>query len=81
LNTRFRNLFLLMQIAQRYAFKPWVFDRLFGRGAQGQAFLDVLIQVCFGAAPPSRLLAPMPLLRLLTSSPVCPEAASQRRSA
>jgi geranylgeranyl reductase family protein len=65
LRARFRALFLLMRAAQRYAFNPWVFNRLFGRGAQGQALVDALIQVCFGAAPPTRVLAPGPLLRLL----------------
>lgn len=69
LRARFRSLFLLMQAAQRYAFNPWVFDRLFGRGAEGQAFVDALIQVCFGAAAPSRVLAPLELLRLLTARP------------
>lgn len=69
LRERFRSLFLLMQLAQRHAFTPWVFDRLFGRGAQGQRLVDTLIQVCFGAAPPRRVLAPVEWLRLLTSRP------------
>ncbi|MFP4279771.1 MAG: NAD(P)/FAD-dependent oxidoreductase [Halochromatium sp.] len=69
LRGRFRALFLLMRLAQRYAFTPWVFDRLFGRGAQGQTLVDTLIQVCFGAAPPQRVLAPIELIRLLGSRP------------
>ena len=69
LRRRFRALFLLMRLAQRHALTPWVFDRLFGRGAQGQRLVDILIQVCFGAAPPQRVLAPVELIRLLTSRP------------
>jgi hypothetical protein len=70
LNRRFRPLFLLMQFAQRYGCNPWVFDRLFGRGERGQELVDTLIQVCFGAAPPARLLQPLELVRLLLSRPV-----------
>ncbi|NBC47906.1 MAG: FAD-dependent oxidoreductase [Gammaproteobacteria bacterium] len=69
LDQRFRPLFRLMQFAQRYAFNPWVFDRLFGRGEQGQALVDTLIQICFGAAPPRRILQPVELIRLLLSKP------------
>ncbi len=69
LRRRFRALFLLMRFAQRYAFNPWVFDRLFGRGADGQHLVDRLIQVCFGAAPPQRVLAPVELIRLLSARP------------
>jgi geranylgeranyl reductase family protein len=69
LNQRFRTLFLLMAAAQRYALNPWVFDRLFGRGARGQVLVDRLIQVCFGAAPPANLVAPLELGRLLLSRP------------
>jgi geranylgeranyl reductase family protein len=69
LDQRFRGLFLLMAAAQRCAFNPWVFDRLFGRGARGQRLVDTLIQVCFGAAPPRRVLAPLELGRLLMSRP------------
>lgn len=69
LNRRFRGLFLLMAAAQRYAFNPWVFDRLFGRAERGQRFVDTLIEVCFGAAPPRRVLAPLELTRLLLSRP------------
>ena len=67
LRQRFGALFLLMRFGQRYAFSPWVFDRLFGRGREGQRLLDTLIQVCFGAAPPQRVLAPLELIRLLNS--------------
>ncbi|MBK1620369.1 hypothetical protein CKO42_18375 [Lamprobacter modestohalophilus] len=70
LRQRFGALFVLMELAQRYAFTPWVFDRLFGRGADGQQLVDTLIQVCFGAAPPSRVLAPLELIRLISSRPV-----------
>jgi flavin-dependent dehydrogenase len=73
LRRRFGALFLLMELAQRYAFNPWVFDRLFGRGAEGQVLVDTLIQVCFGAAPPSRVLAPVELIRLLSSRPAAVE--------
>ncbi|WP_200345388.1 NAD(P)/FAD-dependent oxidoreductase [Halochromatium glycolicum] len=69
LDRRFGPLFRLMQFAQRYAFNPWVFDRLFGRGEQGQALVDTLIQVCFGAAPPRRILQPAELARLVLSKP------------
>ncbi|WP_462321645.1 NAD(P)/FAD-dependent oxidoreductase [Halochromatium sp.] len=69
LKQRFGSLFLLMALAQRHAFNPWVFNRLFGRGADGQRLVDTLIQVCFGAAPPSRVLAPVELIRLLLSRP------------
>jgi geranylgeranyl reductase family protein len=69
LHQRFFSLFALMRFAQRYAFNPWVFDRLFGRGPAGQALVDNLIQVCFGAAPPGRVLAPVELLRLLVARP------------
>lgn len=74
LNRHFRALFRLMELAQRYACNPWVFDRLFGRGDSGQPLVDSLIQVCFGAAPPSRVLEPFELLRLILSRP-------QRRAA
>ncbi len=69
LKQRFGALFLLMALAQSHAFNPWVFDRLFGRGADGQRLVDTLIQVCFGAAPPLRVLAPIELIRLLLSRP------------
>ena len=69
LKRRFRPLFLLMQFGQRHTLNPWVFDRLFGRGAQGQHLVDTLIQVCFGAAPPARVLHPGELLRLLIARP------------
>jgi len=73
LRRRFFVLFLLMRFGQRYAFNPWVFDRLFGRGPEGQHLVDTLIQVCFGAAPPRRVLAPAELFRLLSSGPVAAE--------
>jgi geranylgeranyl reductase family protein len=75
---RFGALFVLMQFGQRYAFNPWVFDRLFGRGEAGQRLVDTLIQVCFGAAPPARVLAPLELIRLLSARPLrsLPAAAS-----
>jgi flavin-dependent dehydrogenase len=76
LDRRFRALFLLMAAAQRYAFNPWVFDRLFGRGPAGQRLVDTLIQVCFGAAPPGRVLAPLELGRLLMSRPEAPRASA-----
>lgn len=76
LRQRFGSLFLLMDLAQRYAFNPWVFDRLFGRGAEGQQLVDTLIQVCFGAAPPARALAPIELIRLLLSRPEAGRASS-----
>jgi geranylgeranyl reductase family protein len=69
LSRRFRALFALMQLAQRHASTPWVFDRLFGRGVRGQRLVDRLVQVCFGAAPPHRLLDPVELLRLALSRP------------
>jgi len=69
LRRRFRGLFLAMTLIQRYAAKPWIFDRLFGRGEHGQDLVDRLIQVCFGAAPPRRLVAPLALGRLLLSGP------------
>jgi len=69
LNRRFRGLFRVMTAAQRYGANPWVFDRLFGRGRHGQDLVDRLVQVCFGAAPPTRLLAPAALAPLLLSRP------------
>jgi geranylgeranyl reductase family protein len=69
LNQQFRNLFVLMELMQRHVFNAWVFDRLFGRGEQGQQLVDRLIQVCFGAAPPWTLLHPWQLSRLLLSRP------------
>lgn len=65
LNQRFRGLFRVMTLLQRYGTNPWVLDRLFGRGRQGQPLVDRLVQVCFGAAPPMRLLAPTALAGLL----------------
>jgi hypothetical protein len=35
-----------------------------------------LIQVCFGAAPPGRVLAPLELGRLLMSRPEAPRASA-----
>jgi flavin-dependent dehydrogenase len=78
LRRRFGALFLLMELAQRYAFNPWVFDRLFGRGADGQHLVDTLIQVCFGAAPPSRVLAPLELIRLAGSRPAAARGLEKR---
>ena len=69
LHQRFRGLFRVMTVVQRYGTSPWVLDRLFGRGRQGQPLLDRLVQVCFGAAPPTRLLAPAALGGLLLSRP------------
>jgi geranylgeranyl reductase family protein len=69
LDRRFRALFLLMAAMRRHAFNPWVFDRLFGRGRNGQQLVDTLVQVCFGAAPPARMLDPLALMRLVLSSP------------
>jgi len=80
LNQRFRPLFLLMQFGQRYGCNPWVFDRLFGRGERGQALVDTLIQVCFGAAPPARLLQPLALARLLLSRPMSDSGSRGHRS-
>jgi len=70
LNRHFRQLFLLMELFHRYGFNPWVFDRLFGRGARGQPLLDRLIRVCFGAAPPGTMLDPLELGALLFSRPM-----------
>jgi hypothetical protein len=70
----------VMQLAQRHAFNPWVFDRLFGRGASGQRLLDRLIQACFGAAPPHRLLDPIELLRLALSRPIPARMQSAKES-
>lgn len=70
LDRHFRQLFLLMELSHRYGFNPWVFDRLFGRGAGGQPLLDRLIRVCFGAAPPRTMLDPLELGALLFSRPV-----------
>ncbi|MEA3641407.1 MAG: geranylgeranyl reductase family protein [Lamprobacter sp.] len=75
---RFGPLFVLMAFGQRYAFNPWVFDRLFGRGEDGQPFVDTLIQVCFGAAPPARVLSPLELIRLVTSRPASRASAYNR---
>ena len=69
LNRHFRQLFLLMELCHRYGFNPWVFDRLFGRGARGQPLLDRLIRVCFGAAPPLTMLDPFELGALVLSRP------------
>jgi menaquinone-9 beta-reductase len=80
LDRHFRALFLLMLAAQRWAFNPFVLDRLFGRGAAGQDMVDRLIAVCFGAAPPRRMLAPLGLLRLLLARPQRPNAAPRRAS-
>ncbi|NBC13665.1 MAG: geranylgeranyl reductase family protein [Gammaproteobacteria bacterium] len=74
LNRRFRKLFRVMTAVQRYGTSPWVLDRMFGRGRQGQPLLDRLVQVCFGAAAPTRLLAPAALGRLLLSRPRRPGA-------
>ncbi len=72
LNTRFRPLFQTMVTAQRWGANPWVFDRLFGRGDAGQALVDRLVAVCFGAAPPTQLLQPLALAGLLLSRPKRP---------
>ena len=72
LDRHFRHLFVLMELSHRYGFNPWVFDRLFGRGARGQRLLDQLIRVCFGAAPPLTLLDPLGLGALLLSRPANP---------
>jgi geranylgeranyl reductase family protein len=69
LNRRFRWLFRVMTAMQRYGTSPWVLDRLFGRGRRGQPLVDRLVQVCFGAAAPTRLLAPAALAGLLLSRP------------
>jgi geranylgeranyl reductase family protein len=70
LDRHFRQLFLLMELSHRYGFNAWVFDRLFGRGVDGQRLLDRLIRVCFGAAPPRTMLAPLELGALLLSRPM-----------
>lgn len=72
LDRHFRQLFQLMELSHRYGFNPWVFDRLFGRGARGQPLLDRLIRVCFGAAPPLSLLDPLELGALLLARPTNP---------
>ncbi len=69
LNRHFRSLFLLMEAAHRWGFNAPVFDRLFGRGVRGQALVDRLIRVCFGAAPPRQMLVPHQLVALLLDRP------------
>jgi flavin-dependent dehydrogenase len=72
LQRRFRGLFLSMWALQHHGTNPWVLNRLFGRGPAGQALVDRLIRVCFSAAPPRRLLAPLALARLMLSRPGAP---------
>ncbi len=58
LRVHFLRLFWLMDAAHDYLFTPRVFNNIFGRGARGQATVDDLINVCFGAAEPLTMLKP-----------------------
>ncbi|NDJ51600.1 MAG: geranylgeranyl reductase family protein [Chloroflexi bacterium] len=65
LNAHFRQLFLMMAFARRYAFNERMFNRIFGRGAAGQQVIDTLIQICFGAANPLIMANPLLLGNLM----------------
>jgi flavin-dependent dehydrogenase len=63
--SRFRTLFRVLTLSERIYYNGPGLNRFFGGNPGRQRLVDLLVDVCFGAADPKRLLSPRTLFQVL----------------